>query len=113
MNARENDLGAGGADVDADRHQRDVVLPPQRIVLERAVVGVEIVVVIVVGIVGVNMDDIAAVQMVGERVGRFLILVVGHMLFPCYFPLAFVILFSRRGAQVNTGGDISGLERQL
>ena len=61
MNARENNLRAGGADVDTDRHQRDVVLPPQWIVLERAVVVVEIVVVIVVGIVGVNMDDIAAV----------------------------------------------------
>ena len=108
MNARENDLRAGGADVDADRHQRDVVLPPQRIVLERAVVVVEIVVVIVVGIVGVNMDDVATVQMVGERVGRFLILVVGHILFSS----GFNGLILAPGSEGQYRGDIPRLERQ-
>ena len=48
VDAREDDLGARRADVDADRHQRDVVLTPERIVLDRAVVVVEIVVVIVI-----------------------------------------------------------------
>ena len=46
MNFREDDLRAGGADVDADAGQRHVVLDPQRVFLERAVV-VEFVVVVV------------------------------------------------------------------
>ena len=81
VDARKYDLRARGADIDADRHQRDVVLLPQRIVLQRPVVGVEIVVVIVIGIVGVRVHGVAAVKMVGERMGRllfFVFFVVGH-----------------------------------
>src|ERR1051326_4568428 len=68
MHAREDDLGARRADVDADRGQRDVVPPPQRIVLERDLVVLEIVVVIVVviGIFAVLVDEILAVFAIGD-----------------------------------------------
>ncbi len=74
-------MGAGRADIDANRHQRDIVLTPERIVLKRPFV-VEIV--IVVGIVAVPMYDVSAIEMVGERMARlvffvfFLFFVVGH-----------------------------------
>ena len=74
MHAREDDLRAGGADIDADGGQRDIVLPPQRIVLDRpVVVGFDIVVMIVVGVVVMHMHDVAAVKVVGKRVAGFLI----------------------------------------
>jgi hypothetical protein len=72
MDLGENDLRARGTDVDADGGQRDIVLQPQRIVFERAVIGVEIVVVIVIGIVRVHMRDVPAVEMIGQRVFGFL-----------------------------------------
>src|SRR5580692_4131617 len=81
VDPREDHLRARRADVDADRHQRDVVLAPQRIVLERNVVILEIVivVVIVIGILVVLVDDVLAVEVVGERVAPcFLFFGVGH-----------------------------------
>jgi hypothetical protein len=109
VNAREDDLGAGGTDVDADRHQRDIVLPPQRIILKRTVIVVKIVVVIVVGIVGVNMNDVAAVKVIGERVGRLLVFVVGHSL----LSLGFSGLIPAAGiAGQYRDRDIARLERQ-
>ena len=81
IDAREDDLRARRADVDADRHQRDVVLAPQRIVLQRNVVVLEIVivVVIVVGILAVLVHDVLAVEVIGERVAPcFLFFGVGH-----------------------------------
>ena len=76
-----------GADVDADRGQRDVVLTPERIVLERDFVVLEIVVVIVVvvGVFVVHVHEVLTVNVVGESMAlRFLVLVVfgvGHSLF--------------------------------
>jgi hypothetical protein len=80
--------------------ERDIVLTPQRIVLQRHVVGFEIVivVVIVVGIFIVHVHDVLAVHMVGEGVTLlFLVFRVGHsiLLAP---PRAF---FPRRCARVN------------
>ena len=66
------------ADIDTDRRQRDIVLTPQRIVLDRTVVDLDIVVVIVVGVVGMHMHDVAAIEVVGERVAGLLVVVVGH-----------------------------------
>src|ERR1700761_6538879 len=74
--AGKNDLGAGRADIDADRGQRHIVLAPQRVVFQRPVVAVEIV--IVIGIIGVGVNDVAAIKMIGERVGRFLVVIFGH-----------------------------------
>src|SRR5260221_136753 len=45
--AREYPGRAGRADVDADRHQRDVVLQPERIVLEVVLADVVVIVVVV------------------------------------------------------------------
>ena len=56
VDAREDHLGARRADVDADAHQRDMVGDPDRIVLERAVVG-KIVVVIGIAVMGVGEVD--------------------------------------------------------
>jgi len=65
MDAREDDLGAGRADVDADAGQRHMVLDPDRIVLERAVLVGEIMVMIGVPVMAVREVD--AIDMVGER----------------------------------------------
>ena len=49
VDAREDHLRAGGADVDADAHQRDVVLQPDGIFFQRAVlVELEMIVIVVV-----------------------------------------------------------------
>ena len=57
----------GRADVDADRHQRDMVLHPDRVVLE-PLVGVELeMIVVVIGVAVVLVHEILAEQMVGER----------------------------------------------
>ena len=67
VDAGEDDLRAGRADVDADAHQRDVVLQPDRVLLQR-LVGVELeMVVVVVGIAVVVVHDVLAEQVVGER----------------------------------------------
>ena len=63
MDAREDDLGAGRADVDADAGQRHMVLDPDRIFLERAVVG-EIVVVVRIAVM--RMLEVDAVDVVAE-----------------------------------------------
>ena len=61
----EDHLRARRADVDADAGQRDVVLQPERIVLERPVVEI---VVVVVGVAVMDVAEIGAEPMVGERV---------------------------------------------
>lgn len=66
VDAREDHLRARGADVDADRDQGDVVLLPQRVVLE--VVLAQIVVIVVVLALGVRMQAALAHQVVDERV---------------------------------------------
>ena len=100
IDAREDHLRARRADVDADRHQRDVVLAPERIVFQRNVVVLEIVivVVIVVGILAVLVHDVLAVKVVGERVAPcFLFFGVGHSAFSWRRRR----LLPARGAQVN------------
>ena len=66
MDLGEDHLRAGRADVDADAGQRDVVGDPERIVLDRPV-AIEIVVV-VIGVAVVDMREIGAKRVVGERV---------------------------------------------
>ncbi len=66
IDAGEDDLRAGRADVDADAHQRDMVLHPDRVVLQRLVrVEVEMVV-IVIGVAVVVVHEILAEQVVGQ-----------------------------------------------
>src|SRR5262245_26873597 len=77
IDAREDDLGAGRADIDADAHQRDVILQPDRILLERPVVIELEMVVIVVGIIVVLVDDVLAIEMVVKAVSPLWFLVVG------------------------------------
>ena len=78
VDAREDDLGAGRADVDADGHQRDVVLDPDRVVFQ-PLLDVEVeVIVVVIGIAVVGVDEVLAEEMVGERVARFLVVGIGH-----------------------------------
>ena len=62
----EDHLRAGRADVDADAGQRDVVGDPERIVLDRPVVEI---VVVVVGVAVVDMRQIGAEPVVGDGVG--------------------------------------------
>src|SRR5712671_4073047 len=76
VDARENDLRAGGADIDADGHQRHMVLQPDRILLQRAIVVEFEMVVIVVGIFVVYVDDVLAIEMVGQVMSARLRLVV-------------------------------------
>ncbi len=63
MDAREDHLGAGGADVDADAGERHMVLDPDRIFLERAVLGE---IVVMVGIAVMRMLEVDAIDMVVE-----------------------------------------------
>ena len=65
VDAREDHLGPGRADVDADAGQGHMVLDPDRVILERDLVG-EIVVVIGIAVMGVLEVD--AIDMVGQRV---------------------------------------------
>ena len=67
MDAREDHLGAGRADVDADAGERHMVLDPDRIFLERAFVVGEIVVVIGKAVMGVREVD--AIDVVGRAYG--------------------------------------------
>ena len=77
MDAREDDLRAGGADIDADAGQVDIVLHPERIFLDRPV-DVEFVVV-VIGIAIMLVGPAGAhAMMLGQAVGLFLIVVVVH-----------------------------------
>ena len=78
VDAGEDDLRAGRADVDADARERDVVLHPDRVLLER-LVGIEIeMVVIVVGVAVVVVHEVLAEQMVGERMRLLAVVGVGH-----------------------------------
>ena len=81
VDAREDHLRAGRADVDADADQRHMVLQPDRVLLERAVLVELEMVVVVVGILVVLVDDVLAVEMVGEVVPPlwFLVLGIGHL----------------------------------
>src|SRR5262249_38913458 len=69
----------GGADIDADRNQRDVVLDPDRVVFQPLLdVDVEVIVVMI-GIAVMLVHEIAAQEMVGKGVALFLVVrVVGH-----------------------------------
>ncbi len=76
IDAGEDDLRSGRADVDPHRHQRDVVLDPDRIFFQRSVgVALEMVVV-VIGIAVVLVHEILAEDVIGERVAG--LLVIGH-----------------------------------
>ena len=66
VDAREDHLRAGRADVDPHRDQRDVVLQPQRVVLEVVVADGVVVVVMVVLALDVLMHAALAHQMVEE-----------------------------------------------
>jgi hypothetical protein len=77
VDAREDHLGAGGADVDADADQGDVVLQPDRVLLDRAVVVELEVVVVVVGVFIVLVHHIGAEQMVLQAVPGLVVVVVG------------------------------------
>ena len=74
IDTREDDLGARRADVDADARQRDVVLDPERVVLERSV-DLEIVVV-VIGIAVVDMRQVLPVHVVLQGVAGFRVVAV-------------------------------------
>ena len=65
MHLGEDHLRAGRADVDADAGQRDVVGDPERIVLDRPV---DEIVVVVVGVAVVDMRQIGAELVVGDGV---------------------------------------------
>src|SRR5262249_11009112 len=82
VDAREDDLGAGRADIDADAHQRHMILQPDRILLQRTVVIELEMVVVVVGVLVVLVDDVLAIEMVGEAVSPlwFLVVGIGHQL---------------------------------
>src|SRR6516225_9441075 len=67
LDAREDDLRARGADVDADADQRDVVLQPDRVLLDRAVVVELEMVVVVIGDALVLVAEIVAQEMIGKR----------------------------------------------
>ncbi len=78
VDAGEDDLGAGRADVDADARERDVVLDPDRVLVER-LVGIEIeMVVVVIGIAVMVVHDVLAEQVVGERMRLLAVVGVGH-----------------------------------
>src|SRR5262245_54340291 len=77
VDARKDDLGAGGADIDADADQRHMVLQPDRVLLDGPVVVELEMVVIVVGVLVVLVDDILAIEMVGKAVSHLWFLVFG------------------------------------
>src|SRR5262249_46770765 len=81
VDAREDDLGTGGSDVDADTHQRYVILQPDGILFQRAIVIELEVVVVVIRVLVVLVHDVFAIEMVGEAVSGllFLILGIGHL----------------------------------
>ena len=78
IDAREDDLRAGRADVDADGRQRHVVGDPDRVFLERQVVG-EIVVVVRIAVMRMREIDPEAVvrDRVALLVGRIVLGLVG------------------------------------
>ena len=77
IDAGEDDLSARGSDVDADRHQRDVVLDPDRILLQRTLVAELEMIVIVIGIAIVIVHEVLTEQVIGEGVA-LLVVRTGH-----------------------------------
>src|SRR5262245_39323026 len=76
VNAGEDHLRARRTDVDADRHQRHMVLDPDR-VLFQPLVAVELeMIVVVIGVAVVLVHDVLAEQVIGDRMAAFAIL--GH-----------------------------------
>src|SRR5262249_26718622 len=72
----EHRPGPGRADVDADRHQRHMVLDPDR-VLFQPLVAVELeMIMVVIGVAVVFVYGVLAEQMIGDRVAALAIL--GH-----------------------------------
>ena len=65
MHLGEDHLRAGRADVDADAGQRDVVGDPERIVLDRPV---DEIVMVVVGVAVMDMGQVGAEPVVGDGV---------------------------------------------
>ena len=68
VDARKDHLRAGRADVNADAHERHMVLLPDRILFQRTVVIKIEMIVVVVAVFVVFVDDILAIEMVGEVV---------------------------------------------
>src|SRR5262249_52638647 len=77
IDAREDDLGAGRSDIDADAHQSHVILQPDRILLQRPVVIELEMIVIVIGVLVVLVDDVLAIEVVVKAVSPLWFLVVG------------------------------------
>src|SRR5262249_24783253 len=76
IDAGKDHLRAGRADVDADRHQRHMVLDPDR-VLFQPLVAVELKMIrVVIGVAVVLVYGVLAEQMIGDRVAALAIL--GH-----------------------------------
>src|SRR5438105_5138228 len=75
---REDDLRAGGADVDADAREGEVVVEPERVFLQRPRRS-EVVIVVVVGArVAVDVIVVATVQVIGKRMPPLFVGVVRH-----------------------------------
>ena len=74
VDAREDDLGAGRADVDADRRERHMVRDPDRILLERRLVGK---IVVVIGEAVMGMREVEPIGVVRERMRLLVLWLVG------------------------------------
>ncbi len=68
VDAREDHLRAGRADVDAHRDQRDVVLLPERVVLDVVLADVVVIVVVVELALGVRVRGLRPLEVIEERV---------------------------------------------
>ena len=80
IDAGEDHLGAGGADIDPDGGERHVILEPDRVVFQ-PLVRIELeMVVVVIGVAVVIVNEVLAEQVVGQSVlaARFLVVRVGH-----------------------------------
>src|SRR5262245_33554690 len=81
VNAGEDDLGTGGADVDADCQQRDMVLDPDGVFFQ-PLVGIDLeMIMVVIGFPVMRVRHVLAEHMVGERVIALLVLGHGNMFF--------------------------------
>jgi hypothetical protein len=87
MHPREDDLRPGRADVDADGGQRDIVLLPQGIVFKRAVI-VEVMIMVMIGVVGMHMSKVPAVEVIGQGMRGFGFFLFGHPVRRVYIPRA-------------------------
>src|SRR5947208_1381495 len=77
VDARKNDLGASRADIDTDAYERDMVLQPDWVLLDGPIVVELEMVVIVVGVLVVLVDNVLAIEVVGEAVSPLWFLVFG------------------------------------